>query len=89
MPPPVGSARAWFAAATAASTSASCASGTDPTTASVLAAIIDIREFDVGATHWPPMNRWLWSIVIVASPSAYVGYGRHIQVEVASTTLMR
>jgi hypothetical protein len=54
---PPGSSKARRAAATAASTSASCASGTEPMFSSVLAEVTSIRAAELGRTHSPPMNK--------------------------------
>ncbi|HTZ22468.1 MAG TPA: hypothetical protein VMC83_00605 [Streptosporangiaceae bacterium] len=54
---PAGSSKALRAAATAASTSASAASGTEPMFSSVLAEITSMVAELLGRTHSPPMNR--------------------------------
>ena len=54
---PSGASNARRAAATAASTSASAASGTEPMFSSVLAEVTSIRAELLGRTHSPPMNR--------------------------------
>ena len=49
--------KAWRAAATARSTSASRASGTRPTTSSVVGDTTSNTSVEDGSTHSPPMNR--------------------------------
>lgn len=54
---PPGSSNARRAAATAASTSASWASGTEPMASSVLAEVTSILAAELGRTHSPPMKK--------------------------------